>query len=83
MCVCVRARMCVCVYVCECICMHMICIHMHVHEQEITCWPGGEGASLESRRPDFNSCFQCGSFSRSSHTSDSKTGNPVATLPGA
>ena len=41
-------------------------------------------ASLaDGGRPEFDSCFRRGSFSRSSHTSDLKIGPPVATLPGA
>ena len=34
-------------------------------------------------RPGFESRFSRGSFSRPNHTSDSKIGTPVATLPGA
>ena len=34
-------------------------------------------------RLGFDSSFECGSFSRASHTSDLQIGTPVATLPGA
>ena len=38
---------------------------------------------LESGRPDFDSRFQCRSFTRLSHTNDLNIDTPVATLPGA
>ena len=51
------------------------------HKNWRPCWPSGKGVRLDSSRPGFHLCH--GSFSRSSHTSDIKTGAPVATLPDA
>ena len=46
------------------------------------CWPNGKVSA--SRVADLGSipAFAVGSCSKSSHTSDLKTGTPVATLPG-
>ena len=45
-------------------------------------WPSGKASASRAEDPGFES--RCaGIFSGSSHTSDSKIGTPVATLPGA
>ena len=46
-------------------------------------WPSGSGVRLESGRSGVGIPRAPGFFSRSSHTSDLKTGTPVATLPDA
>ena len=49
------------------------------------CWEvkqAGNQPTKESSRFGFDSCFHRGSCSKCSHTSDLKTGTPVATLPG-
>ena len=46
-------------------------------------WPSGSGVCLESIRSPVRIPLVPGFFSGSSHTSDSKIGTPVATLPGA
>ena len=42
-----------------------------------------KASALRTAGPGFDSGLCCGDFSGSSHTSDLKTGTPVATLPGA
>ena len=46
-----------------------------------TSWAQTSASRAED--PGFDSRLHLGDFSRSSHTSDLKTGTPVATLPGA
>ena len=41
-----------------------------------------KASALRVEDPGFKSCLHCGIFSGSSHTSDLKTGTPMATLPG-
>ena len=47
------------------------------------CWPSSKGICQTNSRPGFNSNSHHGSFSGLFHTTDLKTGTPVATLPGA
>ena len=47
-------------------------------------WPSGKVSALRVEDPGFKSRLRrAGIFSGSSHTSDLKMGDPVATLPGA
>ena len=46
------------------------------------CWPCGKASASRAEDPGFESRLRQ-VFSGSSHTSDSKLGTPVATLPGA
>ena len=46
-------------------------------------WPSGQGVSLESDRPGFDSHFRRGSFLRVESYGDFTTGTPVAILLGA
>ena len=46
------------------------------------CWPSGKASVSRVEDPGFESRLRR-DFSASSHTSDSKIGTPVATLPGA
>ena len=43
----------------------------------------GKASASGTEDPEFDSCLHHGDFSRSSHTSDSRIGTPVATLPDA
>ena len=45
-------------------------------------WPSGKASASRAEDPGFESRLRR-DFSGSSHTSDSKMGTPVATLPGA
>ena len=45
-------------------------------------WPGGKASASRAEDPEFESRLRR-DFLGSSHTSDSKIGTPVATLPGA
>ena len=45
-------------------------------------WPSGKASASRAEDPGFESRL-CRDFLGSSHTSDSKIGTPVATLPGA
>ena len=49
----------------------------------LPCWHSGKGVYLTHSSPGFDSHWCHESFARSSHTSDLKTGTPVATMPGA
>ena len=55
-------------------------IHLIAHVQGLPHWLHGCGVCVETGRPEFDSCFQQGSFCRSSHTSDLKL---VIQSPGA
>ena len=46
-------------------------------------WPSGKASASRAEDPGFESRLRRDFFSGSSHTSDSKMGTPVATLPGA
>ena len=46
-------------------------------------WPSGKVSASRAEDPGFESRLQRDFFTGSSHTSDSKVGTPVATLPGA
>ena len=48
----------------------------------LPCWPSGKASASRAEDPRFESRLRR-DFSRSSHTSDLKTGTPMATLPGA
>ena len=45
-------------------------------------WPSGKASASRAEDPGFDPVCD-GIFSGSSHTSDSKIGTPVATLPGS
>ena len=46
-------------------------------------WSSGKASTLRMAALGTMPAFPLGAFSRSSHTSDLKTGTPIATLPGA
>ena len=58
-----------------------LCDVVHIIDLLTSCTPHAHFTAIRAVL-GFDSCFPCGSFSWSSHTSHFKIGTPVATLPG-